>query len=116
MAGTSPAMTEAAQEGAMIENTRIGRRRALVLGTLGATALVLPRARAADPIRIGCSIALTGGVAGIGKQVPASLQIWKDDVNAKGGLLGRQAALVFYDDQSNPSNVPQIYTKLMEVD
>jgi branched-chain amino acid transport system substrate-binding protein len=100
----------------MIENARIGRRRALMLGTLGASALLLPRARAADPIRVGCSMAMTGGVAGIGKQVLAALQIWKDDVNAKGGLLGREVALVFYDDQSNPSNVPQIYTKLMEVD
>ena len=73
-------------------------------------------ATAADPIKIGCSMALTGGVAAIGKQVLAALQIWKDDVNAKGGLLGRQIELVYYDDQSNPSNVPPIYTKLIEVD
>jgi branched-chain amino acid transport system substrate-binding protein len=94
----------------------IGRRRALLLGTFGATAFWATRARAADPIRIGCSMALTGGVAGIGKQVLAALQIWKDDVNEKGGLLGRPVEIVFYDDQSNPANVPQIYTKLMEVD
>ncbi|MGA8410626.1 MAG: amino acid ABC transporter substrate-binding protein, partial [Xanthobacteraceae bacterium] len=43
-------------------------------------------------------------------------QIWRDDVNAKGGLLGRPIELVFYDDQSNPANVPQIYTKLIDVD
>src|ERR1700735_2321882 len=94
----------------------IGRRRALVLGTVGAMALWGKRARAADPIRIGCSMALTGGVAGIGKQVLAGLEIWEGDVNAKGGLLGRPVEIVFYDDQSNPANVPQIYTKLMEVD
>jgi branched-chain amino acid transport system substrate-binding protein len=73
-------------------------------------------ARADEPIRIGCSMALTGGVAAIGKQVLAALEIWKDDVNAKGGLLGRQVEIVYYDDQSNPANVPPIYTKLMEVD
>src|SRR5580698_677981 len=73
-------------------------------------------AKAADPIRIGLSVSLTGAVAPIGKQVLTALQIWRDEVNAKGGLLGRQVELVFYDDQSNPSNVPQIYTKLMEVD
>ena len=71
---------------------------------------------AAEPIRVGMSMALTGGVAPIGKQVLAALQIWRDDVNAKGGLLGRPVELVFYDDQSNPANVPQIYTKLIEVD
>jgi branched-chain amino acid transport system substrate-binding protein len=82
-----------------------------------ACALILPHAaRAADPIRVGLSVALTGAVAPIGKQVLTSLQIWRDDVNAKGGLLGRPVELVFYDDQSNPANVPQLYTKLIEVD
>jgi branched-chain amino acid transport system substrate-binding protein len=71
---------------------------------------------AADPVRVGFSMALTGGVAAIGKQVLAALQIWRDDVNAKGGLLGRPVELVFYDDQSNPANVPPIYTKLIDVD
>src|SRR5580658_394807 len=80
-------------------------------------ALILPTvAKAADPIRVGMTMALTGGVAPIGKQVLAALQIWRDDVNAKGGLLGRPVELVFYDDQSNPQNVPGLYTKLIDVD
>jgi len=73
-------------------------------------------ASAVDPIRVGMSMALTGSVAPIGKQVLTALQIWRDDVNAKGGLLGRPVELVFYDDQSNPANIPQIYTKLIGVD
>jgi branched-chain amino acid transport system substrate-binding protein len=73
-------------------------------------------ARAAEPIKIGFSMALTGGVAVAGKQVLLALQLWRDDVNAKGGLLGRPVDLVYYDDQSNPSNVPPIYTKLIDVD
>ena len=40
---------------------------------------------------------------------------WRDDVNAKGGLLGRPVELVYYDDESNPNNVPGIYTKLISV-
>src|ERR1700734_239064 len=80
------------------------------------TLITLNIANAADPIRIGMSMALTGGVAPIGKQVRTALQIWRDDVNANGGLLGRQVELVFYDDQSNPANVPQLYTKLITVD
>jgi len=69
-----------------------------------------------QPIRIGMSMALTGGVAVAGKQCLLGLEIWRDDVNAKGGLMGRPVELVYYDDQSNPGNVPQIYTKLMDVD
>jgi branched-chain amino acid transport system substrate-binding protein len=83
---------------------------------LAANAANLTKAAAADPIRIGTSLALTGGVAPIGKQVLAALQIWRDDVNAKGGLLGRPVELVYYDDQSNPNNVPQLFTKLIDVD
>src|SRR6202165_5763875 len=73
-------------------------------------------AYAVDPVRVGMSMALTGSVAPIGKQVLTALQIWRDDVNANGGLLGRPVELVFYDDQSNPANVPQLYTKLIDVD
>jgi branched-chain amino acid transport system substrate-binding protein len=84
---------------------------------LVACALISPQAaKAADPIRIGLSVSLTGGVAPIGKQVLSALQIWRDDTNAKGGLLGRPIELVFYDDQSNPGNVPGLYTKLIDVD
>jgi branched-chain amino acid transport system substrate-binding protein len=75
-----------------------------------------PSASAAEPINVGFSMALTGGVAQNGKQLLIALQLWRDDVNAKGGLLGRPVELVYYDDQSNPGNVPGIYTKLISVD
>jgi len=79
--------------------------------------LLVPAAvKAAEPLKVGLSVALTGGVAPIGKQVLAALQIWRDDLNAKGGLLGRPVELVYYDDQSNPQNVPGLYTKLIDVD
>jgi len=44
-----------------------------------------------------------------------ALQIWRDDVNARGGLLGRQVELVVYDDQGSASITPGIYTKLIDV-
>ena len=66
-------------------------------------------ARAADPIRIGLGMALTGGLSANGKPALLALQIWKDDVNKKGGLLGRPVELIFYDDQTNPATVPGIY-------
>jgi branched-chain amino acid transport system substrate-binding protein len=99
-----------------MSNVSFWRRiRAIML--VAVCALIVPNiAKAADPIRVGMTMALTGGVAPIGKQVLTALQIWRDDVNAKGGLLGRPVELVFYDDQSNPQNVPGLYTKLIEVD
>lgn len=72
--------------------------------------------RAAEPIKVGFSVALTGAVAPNGRQILLALQIWRDDVNAKGGLLGRPVELVYYDDQSSPPNVPGIYAKLTDID
>src|SRR5262249_60057892 len=77
---------------------------------------LVPPARAADPIKVGFRMALTGAVAPNGKQNLLALEIWRDDVNAKGGIMGRPVELVYYDDQSNPNNVPGIYTKLLSVD
>src|SRR5215813_958247 len=73
-------------------------------------------AMADEPIRIGYSMALTGPLAANGKSALLAHKIWEEDVNAKGGLLGRPVKLVYYDDQSNPSTVPGIYTKLLDVD
>ena len=73
-------------------------------------------AQAAEPITIGFGMALTGGLAPNGKSALLAMQIWEQETNAKGGLLGRPVKLVYYDDQSNPSTVPGIYTKLLDVD
>ena len=73
-------------------------------------------AQSGDPIRIGMSFALTGAGASPSKVVNTALEIWRDDINAKSGLLGRPVELVIYDDQSSPANVPNIYTKLITVD
>lgn len=71
---------------------------------------------AQQPIKIGMSMPQTGALGGGGKAALLALQIWKDDVNAKGGLLGRKVELIAYDDQTNPAVVPGIYTKLLDVD
>ena len=69
-----------------------------------------------QPITIGFGMALTGPLAGFGKQALLGMKIWEEETNAKGGLLGRPVKLIYYDDQSNPSTVPGIYTKLLDVD
>ena len=71
---------------------------------------------AADPVKVGFSLGLTGANAPNGGQLLLALEIWRDDVNAKGGLLGRPVQLDYYDDQTNPANEPNIYTKLIAVD
>jgi branched-chain amino acid transport system substrate-binding protein len=68
------------------------------------------------PIKIGMSMAMTGGLAGGGKASLLGIEIWRDDVNARGGLLGRKVELVVYDDKSSASETPAIYSKLLDVD
>ena len=101
-------------------NHRIWRRARLTLGALAlavaAVSLPANRAEAAKPIKIGFSMALSGGLAGAGKAALISMEIWRHDINAKGGLLGRPVKFVYYDDATNPARVPGIYTKLLDVD
>ena len=73
-------------------------------------------AQNSPPIKIGFGMSLTGPLAANGKQALLGAKIWEEEVNAKGGLLGRPVQLVYYDDQSNPATVPGIYTKLLDVD
>ena len=46
----------------------------------------------------------------------AAIEIWRDDVNAKGGLLGRPVEFISTTTRARPSNVPGLYTKLITVD
>src|SRR5256714_11743341 len=68
------------------------------------------------PIKIGMSMPQTGSLGAGGQAALVALRMWAEDVNAKGGLLGRKVELVGYDDQTNPANTPGIYTKLLDVD
>jgi branched-chain amino acid transport system substrate-binding protein len=68
------------------------------------------------PIKIGMSMPQTGGLGAGGQSALLALRMWVDDVNAKGGLLGRKVELIAYDDQTNPALTPAIYTKLLDVD
>jgi branched-chain amino acid transport system substrate-binding protein len=93
------------------------RRRLTLALVAGVAIAALPApARAADPIKIGFSMPLTGGLSGGGKSVILAFELWKEEVNAKGGLIGRPVELVYYDDQSMPAQVPGIYAKLLDID
>jgi branched-chain amino acid transport system substrate-binding protein len=73
-------------------------------------------ALAQQPLKIGFGMSLTGPLAGNGKAALIAMEIWRDDVNAKGGILGRKVEFVYYDDQTSPATVPGLYTKLLDVD
>jgi len=65
------------------------------------------------PIRIGYSLSLSGILAANGKTAQLAHKLWEENVNNKGGLLGRPVQLVCIDDQTNPDLVPGIYEKLL---
>ena len=73
-------------------------------------------AQSGEPIKIGFSMALTGGLAPNGKSALLAQKIWEEEINGKGGLLGRPVKLIYYDDKSSPAEVPSIYTKLLDID
>jgi branched-chain amino acid transport system substrate-binding protein len=74
------------------------------------------QAPSGEPIKIGFSMTLTGGLAGNGKAALIAMQIWEKDINQAGGLLGRPVELVYYDDHTNGADVPGIYAKLLDID
>ncbi|HTC99357.1 MAG TPA: amino acid ABC transporter substrate-binding protein [Bradyrhizobium sp.] len=93
-------------------------RRTLIGWATAVVALGLTSTAYAEeqPIKIGMSMPQTGGLAGGGKPSLLGIEIWRDDVNAKGGLLGRKVELVVYDDKSSASETPALYAKLIDVD
>jgi len=95
---------------------RIQRRTFGKLAVGAAAGIAAPAIAQGKPFTIGFSMNLTGPLAPNGKATLLAMQIWEEEINAKGGLLGRPVKLVYYDDQSNPSTVPGLYTKLMDVD
>jgi len=91
--------------------------RVLVVAALvGLTLAAVQPAQAADALRIGFTMPLSGSLAVTGKPALLATQIWAEKVNAEGGLLGRKVELIYYDDQSDPALVPSIYGKLLDVD
>jgi branched-chain amino acid transport system substrate-binding protein len=66
-----------------------------------------------EPIKIGYCLSLSGPLGANGQTARLTHQIWEEDVNARGGLLGREVALVCVDDQSNADSVAGIYESLL---
>jgi branched-chain amino acid transport system substrate-binding protein len=81
---------------------------------LFATTIISTAAFAADPIKIGVVTPLSGTYAPIGQQVRWGLEMATKEVNAAGGIMGRQIQLLFEDEEANPSVAVQKAEKLFE--
>jgi branched-chain amino acid transport system substrate-binding protein len=105
------------QEDTMLRNNiRFPSVLARAFGALLVGLALTGAALAQQPIKVGIGIAQTGTLGGGGKAALLAIQMWVEDVNAKGGLLGRKVELIAYDDQTNPALTPGIYTKLLDID
>ena len=94
----------------------LGKRLAPVaLAGVVAASLPLP-AGAQTPIKIGASMSVTGTYAKPGSYQKEGYDICIDELNGKGGLLGRKVELVIYDDQSQPATAVKLYEKLITED
>ncbi|HEX9125904.1 MAG TPA: amino acid ABC transporter substrate-binding protein, partial [Methylomirabilota bacterium] len=89
-------------------------------GFVGAVALVAmlgsTAAHAQAPIKIGASLSLTGTYAKPGTYQKEGYEVCADELNAKGGLLGRKVEFVMYDDQSSTQTAQRLYEKLITED
>ena len=68
------------------------------------------------PITVGFTVSLTGSFSSDGQAVLKGYQLWRDDVNANGGVLGRPVKLVYLNDKSDPNVAKEDYTKLITQD
>jgi branched-chain amino acid transport system substrate-binding protein len=71
---------------------------------------------AQTPIKIGASMSVTGTYAKPGTYQKQGYDVCIDELNAKGGILGRKVELVIYDDQSTPATAVRLYEKLITED
>ena len=82
----------------------------------GILLLAASASQAAEPIRIGTTQSLTGQFEEFGNTQMKGLKMWRDDVNARGALLGRPVELIIYDDHSDPARSAWLYRKLVNED
>jgi len=93
------------------------KMRTLIKAALAAaTTLVLGVATAADPIRIGSVLSVTGPAAFLGDPQLKTLELFVAKINSEGGVLGRKLELVHYDDGSEAAKANGFTKRLIEND
>ena len=97
--------------------TNISRRSTIGAAALVALTAMLPfRATAQEPIVIGGTLGLTGAFAEPSTDYKAVYDIWLEQINAKGGLLGRPVEMIIYNDESTPTTAQALYNRLLDQD
>ena len=91
-------------------------RRTATAGLLAFGAALPSRVRAAEPVRMGLALSQTGNLADSGELFRRGVELWKDNINGRGGLLGRPVEIVLYDDRSDPATAARLYERLITND
>ncbi|MEK1930337.1 MAG: amino acid ABC transporter substrate-binding protein [Pararhizobium sp.] len=94
----------------------LSRRALLASATLLAVSLGVPALAQDAPIRVGGTLPLTGPLAGVGAIHKLAAEVFVEQVNARGGILGRKLEYVLLDDQSQPANARTLYERLVTAD
>lgn len=92
------------------------KRRRLVFGAAAGALLVAGPISAAEPIRIGSFLSVTGPASFLGDPEKRTLELYAERINAAGGVLGRKIELVIYDDGGDANNARTFATRLVESD
>ncbi len=90
-------------------------KKAYLIGVLTCLLLSLSsRSVGADgPLRIGLTLGLTGKYSRLADLQLKGFELWREDVNSRGGILGREVELVVYDDKSDPETARKLYRELI---
>jgi len=96
--------------------TRRGLGRLAVAGAVLTAPRWTRRSLAAEPIKIGMPLALTGPLGSVGQQLKRGGELWAKTQNAKGGLLGRQIQLLIEDTGGNPADAVRKAQEMVERD
>lgn len=82
-----------------------------------ATAVAVPSfAQAQETVRIGIALSQTGNLADSANHYWRGVELWRDQVNARGGLLGKKVEFVVYDDRSDAATSARLYERLITSD
>lgn len=87
-----------------------------LVGALALSASLTTGAIAADPIKIGSVLSVTGGGAYLGDPELKTLQLYVEKINKEGGVLGRQLQLIHYDDGTDAGKANGFAKRLIEDD
>ncbi|MBI3893981.1 MAG: ABC transporter substrate-binding protein [Candidatus Wallbacteria bacterium] len=83
---------------------------------LGALVCAAPLRAEGETIKLGAVLPLTGGIAAFGMESKDGINLAVDEINAKGGVLGKKLEVLFEDDKGDPADTTNAVSKLINTD